>query len=74
MMFNWLKPKCLLEVKQGERGAWRWVARSVGNQEVDGAMITDWQVIAVAPVQGGQTESGTWKMGRAAMRGWKVVV
>ena len=49
----WQKPKCSLEVRQGSRGAWRWTARSVGNQTVNGVPITDRQVIAVDTVQGG---------------------
>ena len=72
-MFFWQKPKCSLEVKQGERGAWRWTARSVGNQTVNGVPITDRQVVAVDTVQGVATEGRARAMGRAAMRGWKVV-
>ena len=69
----WQKPKCTLEVKQGERGAWRWTARSVGKQTVDDLPFTDRQVIAVDTVRGSNVEAITRAMGLAAMRGWKVV-
>ena len=72
-MFFWQKPKCTLEVRQGSRGAWRWTARSVGNQTVNGVPITDRQVIALDTVQGGPDEARTLAMAQAAMRGWKVV-
>ena len=72
-MFFWQKPKCTLEVKQGERGAWRWTARSVGNQLVGDVRIKDRQVIAVDTVTGSLTDYRARDMGRAVMRGWKVV-
>ena len=72
-MFFWQKPKCTLEVKQGERGAWRWTARSAGNQTVNDVPITDRQVVAVDTVQGGPEEGRTRGMGYAAMRGWRIV-
>ena len=69
----WQKPKCTLEVKQGERGAWRWTARSVGNQLLGNVLMKDGQVIAVDTVRGNYTFYRARDMGRAAMRGWKVV-
>ena len=71
MLFQ--KPKCRLTVRQGKRGAWRWTARSVGENRVWATTFEPDEVIAVCPVQGRDWMVYALQAGRAAMRGWNVV-
>ena len=69
----WHKPKCTLEVKQGDRGAWRWTARSAGNQTFDGVELIDRQVVGVDTIQVSPAEADARALRLLVMRGWKVV-
>ena len=66
-------PRCWLEVKQGDGGRWRYYARSLGAQMVDGTPYAANEIVAQESVgQGQETALEASKRGRAAMRGWRV--
>ena len=67
----WSKPKYLLEVKQGEAGAWRWTARSTDVQLVGNKSYIANEIIALCHVRGFLAEDIALAAGKAAMRGWK---
>ena len=71
MMFG--RPKCALRVKQGERRKWRWTARSVGFQDVSGAVYENNEVVALSVVQGEDHYKTAQNKGLAATRGWNVI-
>lgn len=72
MILDFFKPKCHLHVTQGDGGKWRWVARSVDVELVDGVRFKTNEIIAQMTVGSGtETRGQALAAGLAAMRGWK---
>lgn len=66
----WTKPKCRVEVKQGDGRFWRWFARAWETAEVFEAG----ELVGMEPVHNGQaTPDSSLERARVVLRGWNIV-